>query len=101
MGRSEEVGDGKIRQGIVGEKIALEISHGFRAISLQLPIPEGWSPRGSPNLRGFSEAGDGNASGFARGLNVAGRAARLTAGEIGWAAEPMRASGLESNALAC
>jgi len=69
-------------------------------MSLQLPIPEGWSPRGYPNWRGFSEAGGGNASGFARGLNWAGRAARLTAEEIGWAVEQMRAAGLESNALA-
>src|SRR5713101_3664741 len=35
---------------------------------------------------------------FARGLNLAGRTARLTAEEIGWAVEQMRAAGLESNA---
>jgi hypothetical protein len=68
-------------------------------MSSQLPIPEGWSPRGYPNLRGFSEAGPGKASGFARGLNLAGRAARLSE-EIGGAVEQMRAAGLESNALA-
>ena len=70
------------------------------AMSLQLPIPEGWSPRGYPNLLGFSEVGPGKASGFARGLHLAGRAARLTAEEIGWAVEQMRAAGLESDALA-
>jgi hypothetical protein len=48
----------------------------------------------------FLRLGGGNASGFARGLNLAGRAARLTAEEIGWAVEQMRAAGLESNALA-
>lgn len=87
------MGDGKIRQGVVGEK-------GLPAMSLQLPIPEEWSPRGYPNLLGFSEAGPGNASGFARGLHLAGRAARRTAEEVGWAVEQMRAAVLESNALA-
>jgi len=59
-------------------------------MSLQLPIPDGWSPRGYPDWSGFSEAGSGNASGFARGLNWAGRAARLTVEKIGWAVEQMR-----------
>jgi hypothetical protein len=53
-----------------------------------------------PDLRGFSEAGGSNASGFARGLHLAGRAARRTAEEVGWAVEQMRSAGLESDALA-
>jgi hypothetical protein len=94
------VGDAKNSARGSWRKIALEKSPGFRAMSLQLPIPEGWSPGGYPNWRGFSEAGGGNGSGFARGLNWAGRAARLTLEKIGWAVEQMRTAGLESNALA-